>query len=46
MIKKLKIDAANYNDDEDMEETNRALKLDIENQNKEQVTDQASIEIN
>jgi hypothetical protein len=29
MIKKLKIDAANY-DDEDMEETNRALKIDLE----------------
>jgi hypothetical protein len=29
-----------------MEGTNRALKLDHENQNKEQVTDQASIEIN
>lgn len=44
MIKKLKIDAGQY--DEDMGETKRALKLDLENQDKEQITDQAPIDNN
>lgn len=38
----MKVDHVTQN--EEMGETKRALNLDLENQNKEQVTDQAAIE--
>jgi hypothetical protein len=44
MIRKLKIEAGDY--DDDMGDTRRALKLDLENQDKEQLTDQAPIDNN